>query len=314
MKYLVDIKGDRPFDKCFTDTDVFKNPPICITEVEPIKEEELDRLAAEVSTRTYKPTTSITFVVTKPKLREIFAANFRDRIAQHWVTLRLEPLLENRFVGQGNVSFNCRKGFGTQRAVFTLERKIKDTSKDYAEKCWIGRFDIRSFFMSIDVNVLWSLLEPFIKENYHERDLEQFLWLTKVIIFHQPQLDCERRGDLNLWNYLPSHKSLFGSKSHIGMPIGNITSQLLANFYLSFFDEYSNKECNRFGGEYIRFVDDFCIVVKSKEDIIHFARDADVFLKRELHLIMHPNKIYLQPISHGVKFVGSVLMPYRTYL
>lgn len=78
---------------------------------------DLPCLAWELWTGIYKPTTSTCFLVRYPKLREVFAANFRDRIVHHWVCLRLEPLFEERFIMQGNVSFNCRKGFGTDKCV-----------------------------------------------------------------------------------------------------------------------------------------------------------------------------------------------------
>ena len=78
---------------------------------------DLLNLARSVYDRTYNPTTSICFITTLPKLREVFAANFRDRIVQHWLCLRLEPLFEQRFESQNDVSYNCRKGFGVQACV-----------------------------------------------------------------------------------------------------------------------------------------------------------------------------------------------------
>ena len=89
-----------------------------------IFEEDLPLLATEVKERAYHPTVSICFCVTRPKLREVFAANFRDRIVQHWICLRLEPLFEERFQSQNNVSYNCRKNFGTQKAVQRLATQM----------------------------------------------------------------------------------------------------------------------------------------------------------------------------------------------
>ena len=78
-----------------------------------IREEVLVDLVVAVKNRTYTPQLSECFVVKHPKLREIFAAHFIDRIVQHWIVLRIEPLLEELFVATGDVSFNCRKGYGT---------------------------------------------------------------------------------------------------------------------------------------------------------------------------------------------------------
>lgn len=275
---------------------------------------DIINLALEASLRTYVPTTSITFIVIYPRLREIFAANFRDRIVQHWIVIRIEPLLERRFVSQGNVSYNCRKGFGTLAAVNRLESLILEVSDNYSAKAYIGKYDIVSFFMSIDVRILWQLLEPFIRENYKGSDVDMLLYLLRIIIFHRPQDNCERRGNLKLWEYLDRRKSLFYSLLFIGMAIGNITSQLLANFFLSFFDEFMNSLCKMYGASYIRFVDDYAVVSSSIRIIKIIEAEARIWLPENLHLQLHEKKVYIQEVKHGVKFVGTVIKPGRKYL
>lgn len=275
---------------------------------------DIINLAIEALLGTYIPTTSITFIVKYPKLREIFAANFRDRIVQHWVTIRIEPLLEDRFISQANVSYNCRKGFGTLAAVKRLDSMILDVSENYTKQSFIGKYDIVSFFMSIDVRILWQLLEPFIQETYQGKDLDMLLYLLRITVFHRPQYDCERRGNLKLWEYLDRRKSLFFALPYIGMAIGNITSQLLANFYLSFFDGYMNELCNRYGAKYIRFVDDYTIVACSIHIIKTIEAEARIWLSENLHLQLHQKKVYIQEVKHGVKFVGTVIKPGRKCL
>lgn len=277
-------------------------------------EEDIPRLAYEAITRTYKPTTSICFVVTRPKLREVFAAHFRDRVVQHWICMRLEPLFERRFQEEDNVSYNCRKGFGTTKAVKRLSENMKLVSEYYRNDAYIGKFDIRSFFMHIDCVVLDNLLVPFIRENYEGNDIDTLIYLTRETIYHSPQNDCERRGDLTLWDKLEHHKSLFYAEPTIGMPIGNLTSQLFANFYMSFFDEYMLQECNKRSCKYIRFVDDFCITGPKKQDIIDLYHLASRYLSEKLHLDLHVDKFYLQEVKKGVKFVGSVIKYHRIYL
>lgn len=277
-------------------------------------ESDLLQLIREIKTRTYIPRTSTCFVVSRPKYREIFAANFRDRIVQHWIILRLEPLLEERFKRQGDVSFNCRKGYGTLAAVRQLEKNIKTISNNYTSDAYIGKFDMQSFFMSIDKELLLKYLIPFIKEFYKGNDIEDLIWLTEVTVRHEPQLNCIKRGRLDLWNELPPHKSLFNSPHGIGMPIGNITSQLLANFYLSFLDGYMVNMCKNYGATYIRFVDDFVVVCKNKKDINTLWYNAKLFLEDKLHITLHPDKVYIQDVKKGVKFVGSLLKPGRIYL
>ena len=275
---------------------------------------DIINLAIEAHLRTYKPTISITFIVIYPRLREIFAANFRDRIVQHWIVIRIEPLLEDRFISQGDVSFNCRKGFGTLAAVNRLESMIMEVSENYTKEAYVGKYDIVSFFMSIDVRILWDLLEPFIREKYKGDDLEMLLYLLKLTIFHRPQDNCERRGNLKLWDYLDRRKSLFFVLLFIGMAIGNITSQLLANFFLSYFDEFMNYLCKRFGALYVRFVDDYTIVAKNTHILKIIEHEARLWLTNNLHLQLHEKKVYIQEVKHGVKFVGTVIKPGRKYL
>lgn len=276
-------------------------------------EEDLWRLVGEVYDGTYKPSEAFCFVVTRPRIREIFAAAFRDRIVQHWITIRLEPLLERRFLSQGDVSFNCRKGYGTLRAVQTAKEHIERVSERYKKEAWVAKIDISGFFMSIDKEILLSKLLPFLRENYQGNDLDTFLWLTEVTIRHMPQNFCERRSPIWMWDDLPDNKSLFTMPPEKGMAIGNITSQLLANFYLSYFDEFMNEQCEWNNAGYVRFVDDMIIVSTDKRFLIELRLKAMQWLKKNLKLKLHPDKFYLQEVRKGVKFVGAVIKPGRLY-
>ena len=275
---------------------------------------DLLRLMEECEARQYVPSTSICFVVTFPKLREIFAAAFRDRIVQHWICIRIEPLFEARFIAQGDVSWNCRKNRGTQKAVMALRRDILDVSDNYSREAWVGRFDIQSFFMSIDIRILERYAVAFVRKYYQGEDLELLVYLLTITIRHRPQTNCVRRGDEELWEQLPRHKSLFFAESYRGMPIGNITSQLLANFYMSFFDEYMVSLCRATGARYERFVDDFTVVCRYKEDVLMLRDKAGAFLHEKLNLRMHHDKQYIQDVTKGVYFVGAVIKMNRVYL
>ena len=276
-------------------------------------EEDLWRLVGEVHERIYTPSEAFCFIVTRPRVREIFAAAFRDRIVQHWISMRLEPLLERRFRSQGDLSFNCRKGYGSLRAVKTAKEHIERISERYTKDTWIGKIDISGFFMSIDKDIMLEKLLPFIKEEYQGDDLETFLWLTEVTVRHQPQLLCERRSPIWMWDDLPDNKSLFTMPPNKGMAIGNITSQLLANFYLSYFDEFVAEQCRYNNAAFVRFVDDALIISNDKQFIIDLRAKSAQWLKKHLKLTLHKDKFYLQPATHGVKFVGCVIKPGRIY-
>lgn len=274
---------------------------------------DLWKLIAEVYNGDYYPTTSSCFVVTRPKPREVFAASFRDRIVQHWVMLRIRPFFEERFISQGNVSFNCRKGFGTLKAVNSLQDKIIKVSNNYTRKTYIGKFDLKSFFMSIDKRIILKILIPYIKTHYKENDLDTLLYLIKTIVNHCPQDNCIKKSDDWKWSLLTPNKSLFNSDKHYGLAIGNITSQEIANFFMSFFDEWILEKCNKINAEYIRFVDDFIIIANNKKFITTLHKEATIWLHDNLNLALHKDKFYLQEAPKGVKFIGSVVKPGRRY-
>lgn len=279
-----------------------------------LQDVDLIALMRECEERRYVPDKSACFCVTAPKIREIFAASFRDRIVQHWISLRLEPLFEKRFVETGDVSWNCRKRHGTQKAALSLRRDIIEVSCGYTRKAYVGRFDIVSFFMNIDIRILERLAVDFINEKYHGDDKDLLIYLLVVTIRHRPQNHCEKRGDLSLWELLPKGKSLFDAEWFRGMPIGNITSQLLANFYMSFFDEYMMSLCKDIGARYERFVDDFAVVCPRKEEVLLLRDKAEVFLRERINLRMHRDKQYIQDVTKGVYFVGYVIKMERMYI
>ena len=277
-------------------------------------EEDLFVLASEVEAGIYKPSTSICFCVTRPKLREVFAANFRDRIVHHWLMLKLNPLFEELFVRQGNVSFNCRKGFGTQAAVAAVKNDIFRVSNGYTSDAYVGRFDLVGFFMSIHKGILVDMLRKFLDDHYKDDDLELVFSTLVKVVRHNPATDCDIHGDPNLFNYLPHNKSLFHADSDRGLPIGNLTSQILANFYLSPFDGAMSEWCAARGGRYERFVDDFVVVMPVMKDVYGAFLYAKAYLHDKLSVQLHDDKKYMQHYTKGISFVGYVVKMDRVYL
>ena len=279
-----------------------------------IAEEDLPKLAWEMWTGTYEPSTSTCFLVEYPKLREVFAAAFRDRIVHHWICMRLEPLFEERFVAQGNVSFNCRKGFGTQKAVEAVSRGFERVSCNYTLPAWVFKGDLVGFFMSICKSRLWYLLERFIVRRYHGDYKDILLNLTKVTVMHHPERNCVLNTDPAKWMGLAPNKSMFTCGEDRGEPIGNLTTQLFANFLLSFFDMFVAFVFRHRNYAYARFVDDFVIACDDIGFLMKAIPRLEAFLRDVLLLELHKDKRYIQPVSHGVKFVGSFIKPHRTYL
>ena len=216
---------------------------------------DLPVLAAQIEILyNYRPGTSICFYVEYPRVREIFAAAFRDRIVQHWICIRLEPLFEERHRSLGDVTYNCRVGFGTMAAADRAARDTSVMTNNYTEEGYVATVDVWSFFMSIDKNVTWALLKAFIEAHqdrivaeHPETDIQILLWLTEMVVMHAPQDDCQFRGNQALRSRLDPWKSLLNSLKHIGLAIGNITSQDFANFIMSYIDEWAVWFCRSRG-------------------------------------------------------------------
>ena len=166
--------------------------------------------------------------------------------------------------------------------------------------------------MHIDKNILFNRLQSFINEKYIAPDKELLIELCKKVIDNDPTKNCFIKGNQTDWNNLPATKSLFHSPVNCGLPIGNLTSQILASFYLDSFDHYIKHELQiRYYG---RYVDDFVIIHSDKEYLKSLVQQLSNFLLSTLHLNLHPRKIYLQSYENGVQFLGAVIKPHRTYI
>lgn len=264
-------------------------------------------LHKEITDGTYQIGRSIAFAVTRPKLREVFAADFRDRIVHHLIVRRIEPLFEETFIMD---NYNCRKGKGTSYGFDRLHEQIRLCSDNYTKKeCWILKCDMKGFFMSIHKPTLWKMLEKFIKERYKGKDIEQLLWLAKMVTLHSPEKNCVIKGDKGLLKKLPKDKSLFTCGEEYGLPIGNLTSQMFANFYLSEFDHWLKNKFEYYG----RYVDDFYIICEDKQKLLDVMPEIRKKLE-PLHVTLHPDKVYLQHYTKGVKFIGAVSKMDRKYI
>ena len=264
-------------------------------------------LHRELTDGTYRIGRSIAFLVTRPRLREVFAADFRDRIVHHLIIRRLEPLFEEHFIED---CYNCRKGKGTLYGVKRLHGKIKRCSHDYTRDCYVLKCDLQGFFVSIHKPTLWAMLERFIKERYKGADISQLLWLTKTVVLHCPEKSCIVKGNREMWKQLPPNKSLFTSGDDYGLPIGNLTSQMFANFYLSEIDRWMERRFSHYG----RYVDDFYVVSYDKRALLDVLPELRKRLKERLGVTLHPRKIYLQHYTKGVTFIGSTSKMGRLYI
>lgn len=286
-------------------------------------EDDIFYLAWQVQGGTYEIGPSDVFWLKVPKLREVFAAAFRDRIVQHWIIMRLNPPIEDGFVSMGNVSYNCRKGYGTLAAVERLGNEILRVSDGYRRRAYVATMDISSFFPSIDKGITWQLLEPLIwregariRAMFPGTDIGVLAKVTEQVIMHRPQRNCIIKGDVRLLRRLISDnpkKSQLTNDGDVALPIGNITSQIIANYVLSFLDRVLLDACSVLDASVVRFVDDIAVVAHDTADIVTLRSLAGRYLRDNLNLRLHHDKFYIQNVKKGCRFVGTWIKPGRCY-
>jgi len=260
-------------------------------------EKELLKLEKELKNHTYYPSQSICFVITEPKPREVFAANFKDRVVHHLLVNYLEPIWEPKFIDQ---SYSCRREKGVHKAIKDLKRYIRKVSRNFQEKAYFLQLDVQSFFPSLKKEILFNLIKRHTKN-------PDILWLSKIIIFQDPTQNYHKKGQLNLFKTIPPHKSLFKVPKDQGLPIGNLTSQFFANVYLNELDQFVKHQLKvKF---YLRYVDDLVLLHQDKEQLKKWRGQIDKFLQERLKLRIHPQKQNLQSIDKGVNFLGYIVKP-----
>ncbi len=241
------------------------------------QEMKLLRLQEELSDGTYRPGGFRSHWISRPKPRLISAAPYRDRVVHHALMNVLELILERHFHPN---SYACRKEKGSHAAANRLQDLMKHHK--YALQC-----DIRKFFPSIDHEILKEKFRRLIKDR-------RVLWLMDLIV----DTSNEQPGD-TIWF---SGDNLFTpvERRH-GLPIGNLTSQWFANWYLTELDHYITSHLGI--GAYVRYCDDFILLHEDRQKL----KQARTAVKKRLsidRLQAHENKMFIRPVRSGLTFVG----------
>jgi len=268
-------------------------------------EKNLYELYKEINSKTYNPGKSICFVCEEPTVREIFAAEFRDRIIYHLLVNEVEEAGERNFIYD---SYSCRKNKGTHKAVKRLKSFSKKVTKNYSRSAYCLQMDISGFFMSINHKVLYAIFKKIIvRQEKPHRWKSDLLWLGKKVIYHKPIDNYQKKGNTELFKLVPPRKSLFFADKNKGLPIGNYCSQFFSNLYLNQLDQFVKRKLKR--KYYIRYVDDFLILGTSKKSLKNDSLKIENFLKNYLDLKINTSKTKLKDLRSGIDFLGYFLKP-----
>ncbi|MFW6009633.1 MAG: reverse transcriptase domain-containing protein [archaeon] len=225
----------------------------------------INKISTQLKNKNYIPDKYNIFQITKPKERTIAAPSFRDKLIQFSVHRILNPIFENKFIYN---SYSCINNKGTHKCAQRTKYFLRKASWKWNTP-WILKADIKKFFYNINHKILKNILSREIKDNN-----------TLYILFQ-------------IINYSPEN---------IGLPLGNITSQLFANVYLNELDQYI--KCKLSKEFYCRYMDDFICVVRSKKEAKQLKNKINIFIKDKLNIEFNKNKTQIFPVEQGVNFTG----------
>ena len=237
-------------------------------------------LRHELKNKTYRHGPYHAFKINDPKPRDIHKASVRDRLVHRAIYRVLYPHFDQKFIFD---SFSCRKDKGVHRAINRFRKYARIVSHNHTRTAWILKGDIKKFFANINHQILLNILNRQIPD-------KEVVWLLGEVVgsFHTD------------------------GSSGIGLPLGNLTSQLLVNIYMNAFDHFLKRELKiRFC---IRYADDFVILHEDKKYLENILPKISDFLESQLKLSLHPAKTSIETSASGVDFLGWINFPNHAIL
>lgn len=228
----------------------------------------LKELRQSLIDETYKFDGYIRFTVYEPKERIIDAPHFKDKIVQLAINNVLKEVYNHCFISD---SYACIDGKGTHKCVDRIQHLMRKAKWEYGEETAIIKGDVKKFFYTINRDILKNLLQKKIK-------CKKTLNLLFKIIDSADVIDL------------------------LGLPLGNTLSQICANVYMNELDQFCKR---RLSLKYmIRYMDDFFIFVKNKEEANRVLDLIYVFVEEKLQLELNKNKTKIFPINQGLNAIG----------
>jgi len=231
-------------------------------------------LHRDLAAGTYHHSSYEAFSISDPKPRRIHKATVRDRLLHHAIHRILYPFFDRTFIAH---SYSCRVGKGMHRALNVFRTFARKSSRNHTRTAWVLKCDVKQFFATIDHGTLIAILRA------HIQDQEIVELLAEVI------------------------QSFRSGQSGIGLPLGNLTSQLFANVYMNRLDHFVKHALR--ARHYIRYSDDFVILSMDRVWLEAILPQIDGFLRAELKLSLHPGKVSIHTAASGIDFLGWVHFP-----
>ncbi len=236
-------------------------------------------LHRELFLKTYVHSKYEAFNISDPKPRNIHKAQVCDRLLHRAIYRIFYPFFDTTFIAD---SYSCREEKGVHRALDRFKIFANQVSKNRTKPLLVLKCDVRKFFASIDQGVLLDILKGRIID-------PDIIWLLGQVIH-----------------------SFSSTGEGKGLPLGNLTSQLLVNIYMNVFDQFMKHQVK--AKYYIRYADDFVIFSQDKEWLERVLLQIQDFLEFRLCLGLHPDKVFIKTLASGVDFLGWKHFPHHRVL
>lgn len=231
-------------------------------------------LHKNLTLKTYRHSSYEAFNISDPKPRNIHKASVRDRLLHHAMYRILYTFFDRTFIAD---SYSCRLNKGTHKALERFKSFSYKASENHTKTVWVLKCDIRKFFASINQKTLIEIIKNYIPD-------KDIVWLISEII-----------------------RSFYSIGRDLGLPLGNLTSQLFVNVYMNEFDHYVKHKLKV--KYFIRYADDFVIFSQDEEWLEGILSTIKIFLQDKLKLTLHPDKISIKTIASGIDFLGWIHFP-----
>lgn len=231
-------------------------------------------LNRDLVARTYRHSAYQAFKISDPKPRDIHKASVRDRLLHHAMYRQLYSFFERTFISD---SYSCRNNKGMHRAMDRFREYAYRESTNHTRTLWVLKCNVRKFFASIDHAVLMDILRTYIP------DKDTLLLIDRIV------------------------DSFYSTAPGKGLPLGNLTSQLLVNVYMNEFDQFAKHRLK--ARYYIRYADDFVILSRNRNELAELIPRITQFLQDRLKLELHPRKVSIGTLAASVDFLGWVHFP-----
>lgn len=205
-------------------------------------------------------------------------------MAQHAIYRQVNPVFEKRFIYD---SYACRIGKGTHKAIDRLQYWLRQTDRK-PKKYYYLKLDVSKYFYRIDHSILKKILAKMID------DPPLLDLLAKIIDCEDTKFGLPLGADIG-------DVAFDRMLDDVGLPIGNLTSQMFANLYLNELDQFCKHKLRLH--YYIRYMDDIIILHEDKKYLEKVKQKIAVFLGQELNLQLN-KKTCIRPTSMGIEFVG----------